>query len=172
MVRTEKNYFSVLVKHNTCRVDCTGIFASEETCFMRPRSLEFTVKIESLDLDENGWLINFRDIKNILRTMGKKIEGKVLVPAKCRYLSVETTPSGVCLSKENMLYEFEKSNCEIMDTENCEVEYLAKYVCEEIVTKLTMQSLRDRNVTKVQVRCEELPQLKSGIYEVEIPHNT
>jgi 6-pyruvoyltetrahydropterin/6-carboxytetrahydropterin synthase len=155
-----KEYFKFSSAHFT-------IFNDSEVECLHGHNYRVALKIECREI-ENGFVIEFRQMKKIVKTLCDDFDEKVLIPADAPFLSIAKQQdqfqiqfNGAGFIKH---YSIPCEDVELLAMPNITVECLAKYICDELVKKLKNVFSDDQKydrfyqtVISVAIEVEETP---------------
>ncbi|HET7584009.1 MAG TPA: 6-pyruvoyl tetrahydropterin synthase family protein [Gemmatimonadaceae bacterium] len=90
-------------------------------------------------LDPEGWyVVDFGELKQLMRRLCNEIDHKVLLPLRNPKLSVEERNGSVAVAHEGVpRYVFPREDCVLLDIPNTTVEMLAQYLSGRVRQELT-----------------------------------
>ncbi len=164
-----KEYFKFSSAHFT-------IFNDSELECLHGHNYRVEVKVESREID-NGFVIEFRQLKKIVKVLCDDLNEKVLIPADAPFLSIAKQQDQFMIQFNGAgfvkHYSLPCEDVEILQMPNVTVECLAKYICEALVKKVKSlfgDDLRSdrfyQSMISVSVQVEETPgQAVSYVWE-------
>lgn len=88
-------------------------------------------------ITEQAMVIDFIQIKKLIREVCANLDHKILVPRRSPFLEIMFTENSIKLKSHKKLYIFPKEDCVILDIEAVTSELLASYIWEQLSSKLT-----------------------------------
>lgn len=132
VLKIAKEYFKFSSAHFT-------IFNDSELECLHGHNYRASLVIECRDI-ANGFVIEFRQAKKIVKTLCDELDEKVLIPADAPFLSIAKEQeqfqirfNGAGFVKD---YRLPCEDVEILPMDNITVECLSRYMCESFVKKL------------------------------------
>jgi 6-pyruvoyltetrahydropterin/6-carboxytetrahydropterin synthase len=106
-------------------------------------------------LDEESWyVIDFSELKGIMRRLCDEIDHKVLLPLSNPKLHVQRRDGSVTVAYEGtQKYVFPVEDCALLDIPNTTVEMLAEYLAGRL--RHAMHNLGARTLTAIELEVEE-----------------
>ncbi len=83
-------------------------------------------------LDEDGMVVDFKEIKDTIRRMCKELDHKVLLPGKSKTIAVKESKNSVEVKIKSKRYVFPEEDCVILPIVATTVELLAEYFVGEL----------------------------------------
>mmetsp|Transcript_22668 Transcript_22668/g.33133 ORF Transcript_22668/g.33133 Transcript_22668/m.33133 type:complete len:200 (+) Transcript_22668:43-642(+) len=107
-------------------------------------------------LSDDGYVIDFGIVKNIMRRLCKNLHEKFICPCESDVLQI-TEESGqvriVC--EDGSVFSFPKGDCAMLPIRHSSAEELAQYMCCAIVRELTLPCLVERHIQRIDVGIAE-----------------
>lgn len=88
--------------------------------------------------DKNGVIIDFSLLKNILKSVIKELDHKVLIPKKSSLVKIEKKEGKVKLYTGSKQYILPLEDCVLLPISSTSVENLAQYILGKMVKKIAM----------------------------------
>jgi 6-pyruvoyltetrahydropterin/6-carboxytetrahydropterin synthase len=106
-------------------------------------------------LDEESWyVVDFSELKRIMRQLCDEIDHKVLLPLRNSKLDVRQHDGSVTVAYEGkQKYVFPAEDCVLLDIPNTTVEMLAQYLAARV--RDAMRNLGVRKLTAIELEVEE-----------------
>ena len=106
-------------------------------------------------LDEDSWyVVDFSELKRIMRRLCDEIDHKVLLPLRNSKLDVQRRDGSVTVAYEGkQKYLFPVEDCVLLDIPNTTVEMLAQYLAGRV--RDAMRELGVRTLTAIELEVEE-----------------
>jgi 6-pyruvoyltetrahydropterin/6-carboxytetrahydropterin synthase len=106
-------------------------------------------------VDEESWyVVDFSELKRIMRQLCDEIDHKVLLPLRNSKLDVEQRDGSVTVAYEGkQKYVFPTEDCALLDIPNTTVEMLAQYLAARV--RDAVRDLGVRTLTAIEVEVEE-----------------
>lgn len=121
----EKLKFSAshfIVEHNKCE---------------RLHGHNYCVKAELYgDVDEKGMLIDFNEIKGIVKKICDFLDHKVIIPKDSVHIKISGDKENIEVIAGRKKYSFPKSDCAVIESESTTAEKLAEYIFKKIEAEL------------------------------------
>lgn len=121
---------------------------------MHGHNYQVAVELEG-ELNEDHFVADFRDVKNLLRDVCKRLDEHVLVPTQNPQLQVEHAGTSVVVRFRERQYSLPRDDVIFLDLPSVSTEMLAFYICREIRRGLIRNV--DTNVTAIAVEVKEKP---------------
>lgn len=106
-------------------------------------------------LDEESWyVVDFSELKRIMRQLCDEIDHKVLLPLRNPKLDVRERDGSVTVAYEGKpRYVFPVEDCALLDIPNTTVEMLAQFLAERV--RVALGELGVRTLTAIELEVEE-----------------
>ena len=106
-------------------------------------------------LDEESWyVVDFSELKRIMRQLCDEIDHKVLLPLRNPKLDVRERDGSVIVAYEGkQKYVFPVEDCALLDIPNTTVEMLAQFLAGRV--RIAMSDLGVRTLTAIELEVEE-----------------
>ena len=106
-------------------------------------------------LDEESWyVVDFSELKRIMRQLCDEIDHKVLLPLRNSKLDVQQHDGSVTVAYEGkQKYMFPVEDCALLDIPNTTVEMLAQHLAVRV--REAMRDLGVRTLTAIELEVEE-----------------
>jgi 6-pyruvoyltetrahydropterin/6-carboxytetrahydropterin synthase len=106
-------------------------------------------------LDEESWyVLDFSELKRIMRQLCDEIDHKVLLPLRNAKLDVRQSDGSVTVAYEGkQKYVFPVEDCVLLDIPNTTVEMLAQYLAARL--RDAIRDLGIRSLTAIELEVEE-----------------
>ena len=106
-------------------------------------------------LDEESWyVLDFSELKRIMRQLCDEIDHKVLLPLRNPKLDVRERDGSVTVGYEGKpKYVFPVEDCALLDIPNTTVEMLAQFLAERV--RVALGELGVRTLTAIELEVEE-----------------
>lgn len=112
------------------------------------------VALEGALDDESWYVVDFSELKRIVRLLCDEIDHKVLLPLRNPKLEVRQGDGSVTVAYEGkQKYVFPTEDCALLDIPNTTVEMLAQYLAGR--TRSELQRLGVRTLTALEIEVEE-----------------
>ena len=125
-------------------------------------------------LDEDSWyVVDFSELKRIMRQLCDEIDHKVLLPLRNPKLDVQEQEGSVLVAYEGkQKYVFPVEDCALLDIPNTTVEMLAQFLAARV--SVALRELGVRTLTAIELEVEEnfgqsATYRESPIDEVAVP---
>jgi len=102
---------------------------------------------------EDGMIVDFDELKELLKKMCMKHDHRVLVPGKNPELEILRKGKNAVVQVHGKKFEFPAEDVVVVPVENITVEELARYFLQRVVGTLKSSS----NISKVSLWVEEFP---------------
>lgn len=123
-----------------------------------------SVRVEG-PLGDDGYVIDFGDIKKATRKICDEIDERLIVPMQSDCLQIRREEGQVGITtEEGARFSIPESDCALLPIAHSSAEELARYVCGRLLGELSV--LRARRVAAVEVTVAESP-LQEARYRVE-----
>lgn len=101
------------------------------------------------EVEENGIIVDFRFVKDVLKRIVDELDHKVLIPAKSHMVRIDGR--NVKLSNGKKDYVFPIEDCAILPLKSSSAENLANYVMDKLI-----ENLKDcENIVEIEVGVDE-----------------
>jgi 6-pyruvoyltetrahydropterin/6-carboxytetrahydropterin synthase len=106
-------------------------------------------------VDEESWyVVDFSELKRIMRQLCDEIDHRVLLPLRNSKLDVQQRDGSVTVAYEGkQKYVFPTEDCALLDIPNTTVEMLAQYLAARV--RDAVRDLGVRTLTAIEVEVEE-----------------
>lgn len=130
------------------------------------------VKVSGTDtLGEDGYLVDFGDIKKVARSLCSSINEYFVCPMRSDVIAISEEGTQLCLKCEDgSIFSFPKQDCAMLPLVHSSAEELAHYFWCQIVRRIGLQSLRERGGRHVEVSIAEAPQ-QIAIFRSPLPES-
>ena len=113
------------------------------------------VRIEG-GLGDDGYVVDFGDIKKAARAICEEIDERVIVPRDSDCIDVTDDGEQINLvCEDGSRFSFPLADCKVLPIVHSSAEELAAYICRRLVAELEV--LESRAVTTVEVAVAEAP---------------
>eukprot|EP01033_Poteriospumella_lacustris_P003117 gene3117-2290_t len=120
-------------------------------------------------LGSDGYLIDFGDIKKVVRNICKGMNEFFICPMKSPELQITEEDGQVCIAcPDGARFCFPSSDCAKLPVMHSSAEELSHYFWCEIVRKLGLEKLHERGIRILEVTVAEAPN-QSAAYRAPVP---
>jgi 6-pyruvoyltetrahydropterin/6-carboxytetrahydropterin synthase len=116
-------------------------------------------------IDKNYYLIDFNQIKGMLRDICDELDHRMLLPLHNPHLALEITEDRVTVRYQHRLFVFPREDVVLLPIPNTTAEMLARYLCERTLHALARTS--PPTLQMVEVEVEEAPG-QSAVYRRDL----
>jgi 6-pyruvoyltetrahydropterin/6-carboxytetrahydropterin synthase len=114
------------------------------------------VRVESA-LDEHGLVVNFKDIKPVIRELCDELDEHLLIPGRHPVLSCEARDDGLTeIRYRDRYYLIPTEEVVVLPVSNSSAENLAGWIAEELLQRLRSR-FPERGNMAIEVAVEETP---------------
>lgn len=104
----------------------------------------------------DGYVVDFGEIKQISRTICKRLNETFLVPLNSDVLKIDVNDERVELLTEcNKKFVFPREDCSLLPIIHSSAEELAMYMSDQIIKGFTLEALHSRGVSKLKIGIAE-----------------
>ena len=148
---------------------CASLLTYGDKCErLHGHNFQVAVELEGT-LGHNYFLIDFRDIKRVLREICQRLDEHTLVPLRNPLLQVEDVGSQYSISFRDRRYLLPKEDVILIDLPNLSTEVLAAYLCDKVKQYLLQRGYD--NLTSISLEVKEKPG-QSAVYREDITLNS
>ncbi len=94
------------------------------------------VELEGSELDDLGLLVDFDQVKKVVRALCDSLDSLMLIPAECALLTVETVDGIVHVAYAERRYSFPVDDVLLLPIANTTVELFACYLWDQLAPSL------------------------------------
>jgi len=110
------------------------ILFGHDTCgFLHGHTYALSARIAG-EKSDNDFVIDFKQVKKILKEIANIFDHKILLPKKSKYIRIDTQKITVQINKKQ--YVFPMEDCVLLPITSITAENLAEYVIEEFLKKI------------------------------------
>lgn len=114
-----------------------------------------SVRVEG-GLGDEGYVVDFGDIKAAARQICESIDERTIIPMHSDCLHIDRKDGQLeLITEDGSRFSFPEQDCALLPIRHSSAEELAAYVCERLLTTLSV--LDERGVTAVEVSVAEAP---------------
>lgn len=134
---------------------CAFILTYAETAEkLHGHNFQLAVEIEG-DLDNDCFVVDFRDIKSIMRRLCKELDEHTLIPTMNPNIQVDDLGINFSVKYKSKEYIFPKEDVILLDLPNLTTEIIASYLWREINENLLTKGYK--NLISLAVELSEKP---------------
>ncbi len=100
---------------------------------------------------ENGIIVDFRLIKNILKSISETLDHRMLIPSESPIVKV--LDDRVEIVNGGKIYIFPRGDCAILPVKSTSAENLAVYILNEVIKRIKDENLN--NVEEIEIGVDE-----------------
>jgi len=100
---------------------------------------------------ENGIIVDFRLIKNILKSISETLDHRMLIPSESPIVKV--LDDRVEIVNGGKIYIFPKGDCAILPIKSTSAENIAAYILDEVIKRIKDENLN--NVEEIEIGVDE-----------------
>lgn len=116
-------------------------------------------------LGSDNFLVDFRDVKQILRSICKKLDEHTLIATRNPLLLVSETQTSYSVRFKDKEYIFPRDDVLLLDLPNLSAEILAAYLCEQFQEQILEMGFA--NLSRITLELREKPG-QSAFYSLRI----
>jgi len=135
----------------------------------------YTVEVRLFGkLCDDGYVIDFGDVKKIVKEACKDLNEYFLVPMKSDVIDINTVPhtrDGVTVgeqielrTEDGSFFSIPASDCKCLPIRHVTAEELAEYLWDDVVQRLTMEFLCRRGIRTMEISVAERP-IQRALYK-------
>eukprot|EP01038_Epipyxis_sp_PR26KG_P005906 gene5906-8149_t len=110
------------------------------------------------NIQEDGYVIDFGDIKKATRELCKDLNEYFIVPTLSKDIAIFHIDNQVCLEcQDGSKFSFPKSDCAMLPLLHSSAEELSHYFWCSIVKKIGLEKLHSRSIKSLEVSVAEAP---------------
>jgi 6-pyruvoyltetrahydropterin/6-carboxytetrahydropterin synthase len=94
--------------------------------------------------DEKGIIIDFSLLKDVLRTIVKDLDHKILIPEKSNVIKIQKNDENIKVNSLNKKYVFPKCDCILLPIKSTSAEALANYVLNRVIDNINLSNRLER----------------------------
>lgn len=123
--------------HANLRFSAAHMIPEHESCgVIHGHSYIVDVVVEGERSGEFGFVVDFKEVKEIVRKLCKKMDHRVLIPLKNPKIKFTNINGPVEFSIGNKGYMLPKEDCMLLDLKSTSAEELSEYFAEELYRSL------------------------------------
>lgn len=158
--------FKLRIDIGSMDFSCAQLFIYGDKCErIHGHNYQVAVELEG-DLNEDHCVADFRDVKDMLRNVCKRLDEHMLAPTQNPQIQVEHVGANVVIRFQERRYVLPRDDVIFLDLPNISTEMLAFHICGEMRCGLIKE---DTNITAISVEIKEKPG-QSIIYREVIRH--
>jgi len=120
-------------------------------------------------LGDDGYCIDFGDIKKIVRSLCKSINEYFLCPMLSDAIVISENEEQLCLECEDgSKFSFPKKDCALLPLRHTSAEELARYFWCRIIRTIGLSVLQQRKIVSMEITVAEAP-MQQAIYRSVLP---
>lgn len=116
------------------------LFGADEAELLHGHNYQVAVEVVGRQLDEEGMLVSFVEIKNAVRTACRRLDSLTLIPAHSRHLRIAERGGGIEVRFGDRLYVFPEQDVLLLPVANTSVELFARMLWQELVATVPARS--------------------------------
>jgi 6-pyruvoyltetrahydropterin/6-carboxytetrahydropterin synthase len=101
--------------------------------------------------DENGIIMDFSLLKEILKDIIKNLDHKILIPIKSKFVKIINNEKRVNMNALGKNYIFPIEDCILLPISSTSAERLSRYILDILIEKLN----KYRNIEKIELGVDE-----------------
>ncbi|MCQ2084682.1 MAG: 6-carboxytetrahydropterin synthase [archaeon] len=134
------------IKYSACH-----FIPNHEKCSrLHGHSYVLRLRLEG-DIGEDGMLMDFVDLKKLLRKMMDEMDHAILLPAKSKIVNIETRDGYVYVECNGKKYMFPEMDVRMLDVPTTTAEEMTKMMAERMVREVKIPS----NVRSLSIGLDE-----------------
>ena len=141
-IRVKKDYLSFSAAH--------FLIFGEKCERLHGHNYAVAVELEG-EADENGYVFDFVELKQIAAKICDSLDHRMLLPAKNENLEFEIEGDRVSVFFGQNKFTFPKADALILPIRNATAELLADYICDQIIDELRRAGARNAKGISVEV---------------------
>jgi len=126
------------------------LFGAEEAELLHGHNYQVAVEIVGKNLDEEGMLASFNEVKGAVRAACRRLDSLTLIPAASRHLQITEQPGEVEVRYGARRYVFPERDVLLLPVANTSVELFARMLWQELVV-----AVRGKGFDSLGVRVAE-----------------
>lgn len=133
---------------------------------------QVSVKIVgSNEISEQGYLIDFGDVKKIVRKLCKSINEYFICPMKSKDIVITEIEGQVCMECEDgSKFSFPKADCALLPIQHSSAEELAHWLWCNIIRELGFEKLQNQSLRQLEVSVAE-SHMQMATFRSKVPSN-
>lgn len=100
--------------------------------------------------DQNGIILDFSILKNVVNNVIKQLDHRVLIPEKNNQVAIQKQSKKVVMGNKKQ-YQLPLEDCTVLPLESTTAETLADYIMQKIIEKITFPA----RITMIEVGVDE-----------------
>jgi len=116
------------------------LFGAEEAELLHGHNYQVAVEVVGRQLDEEGMLVSFVEIKNAVRAACRRLDSLTLIPAHSRHLEIAESDGGIEVRFAGRRYVFPEQDVLLLPVANTSVELFARMLWQELVASVQTRS--------------------------------
>lgn len=127
--------------------------------------------VGSNTIGEDGYVIDFGDIKKAMRTLCSSTNEYFIVPMQSDALNIREDGNQLCITCEDgAFFSLPRGDCALLPLRHSSAEELAHYFWCKLVRKIGIEDLLKRQVKMVEVTVAEAP-LQQATFRCALPRS-
>ena len=112
------------------------LFSAETAEHLHGHNYQVQVEIVGRELDEEGLLVGFAEVKGAIRALCQAFDSRTLVPTRSPHLEIERREGNVAVRFRSRSYSFPEEDVVLLPTVNTSIELLARHLWRELARAL------------------------------------
>ena len=147
--------FSIRLERNTLRFAAAHFVTFGGRCeSLHGHNYDIMVQIDGA-LSEDSWVVDFGDVKRIVRELCQQLDHKFLLAAANSHLAISRGDDAYDIRFGDRRYVFPASDVAELDIDNTTAERLAEWLASRLAARLADSGAN--NVMSISVGVEEMP---------------
>jgi len=123
--------------HANLRFSAAHMIPEHESCgVIHGHSYIVDVEVEGEPIGKHGFIVDFKDVKSIVRRICKKLDHRFLIPLKSPLMDIHLSEDSVEFQVEGKEYKIPREDCCILPIESTSAEGLAEYFAKGLYYEL------------------------------------
>ncbi|BDH78818.1 MAG TPA: 6-carboxytetrahydropterin synthase QueD [Methanothermobacter sp.] len=133
--------------HANLRFSAAHMIPEHETCgVIHGHSYIVDVEVEGEPTGKHGFIVDFKDVKGIMRRICKRLDHRLLVPLESPLMDLQVSDDKVEFQVAGKEYKIPKEDCCLLPIESTSAEGLAEYFARKLYEELKEYNKMIRNV--------------------------
>jgi len=119
--------------HANLRFSAAHMIPEHESCgVIHGHSYIVDVEVEGEPTGKHGFIVDFKDVKGIMRKICKKLDHRLLVPLKSPLMDIQVGEDKVEFQVSGKEYKIPREDCCLLPIQSTSAEGLAEYFAKEL----------------------------------------
>ncbi|MEM1201897.1 MAG: 6-carboxytetrahydropterin synthase [Acidobacteriota bacterium] len=122
------------------------LFGPEEAELMHGHNYQVGVELVGPNLDDDGLLASFVEVKGVIRELCERLDTQTLVPDRSPYLDIRRDGGQIEIRYRDKVYQLPEEDVLLLPAVNTSIEVLAHLLWKDMVERLDLSHLQSLGV--------------------------